>query len=177
MIAEFKKLKLTKYDDERGGVDKIFQNNVPIEISQFLISRTSKKNTFRGLHCQIGDFAERKFIYCLSGSLTWFALDFSSSDSTRQLDLRFRHLAAGEAIEVGEHNLNGMLSNANNTNIAIVASRPYVAEQGFNVDPRSVPDLWSFVMRACDNRPVFDEAREYLQVGEFLEEYAKWTKK
>jgi hypothetical protein len=70
-----------------------------------------------------------------------------------------------------------MLSNANNTNIAIVASRPYVAEQGFNVDPRSVPDLWSFVMRACDNRPVFDEAREYLQVGEFLEEYAKWTKK
>jgi dTDP-4-dehydrorhamnose 3,5-epimerase-like enzyme len=176
MKSEFKKIHITPYRDFRGGVEKIFQTDQPIEISQFLISLTSKKNTLRGLHCQIGEYAERKFIYCLSGSLTWFALDFGCLKNSEQVNFRSHNLSPGEAIEVAEYNINGMLSHADNTNVAIVASKPYSEDKGFHIDPRSIPELWNFVLTNIDGNLIFDETREYLTVTQFLEMYSKWKK-
>lgn len=48
---------------------------IQTEFVQDNMSFSATKNTFRGLHCQTGDYAQAKLVRCTQGSLVDFAID------------------------------------------------------------------------------------------------------
>ena len=128
-------LEISRREDLRGFSDKFFQSSSSIPVSQALVSSTPQINTLRGLHTQLGNYAEEKIIYCISGELIWFALDYSKYCTAGTVDSNELSLVSGQAIYVPKHHLNGMLSLSDDVTVLILASRPYDQKAGVNVSP------------------------------------------
>lgn len=124
-----------RFEDFRGSSEKFFQCASSIPVSQALVSRTPQKKTLRGLHTQRGEHAEEKIIYCISGELIWFAIDYSNYSTTGTVASNDLRLISGQAIYVPKHHLNGMLSLSDDVTILILASRPFDQKAGMNVSP------------------------------------------
>jgi len=73
-------------DDERGSVSKII-NIDQIEtgknfFAQLLYAKNSKMGTIRGMHFQVGENAESKYIWCSEGSFFDVLIDVRPGSST-----------------------------------------------------------------------------------------------
>ena len=76
------------YQDDRGifrrhfCVDEFKKNNIDHEVMQANISENFHKNTLRGFHYQIGDYAEGKTLSCLRGSIYDIIVDLRKTSKT-----------------------------------------------------------------------------------------------
>lgn len=147
---------VSKYKDVRGGMNKFFESSDQFGVSQLLVSNTYKAKTFRGLHCQIGEYSEEKIILCNSGNLIWVAVDFSKFSASGAFVEKHLHFKAGEAIRVPPNCLNGMLSLTDNVSLTILASRTYRPDKGINVNPLGQHFLQEF----CTNYKLENAIRE-----------------
>lgn len=71
--------------DNRGYLHKFTDKKILKEL-KFKIIETQvsqyKKNVFRGIYMQLGNFGEAKLIKLLKGDLTWFAVDLRRRSDT-----------------------------------------------------------------------------------------------
>ncbi len=80
-LAGLMRLPLTVIDDDRGGLDKIFDPAVAAAIGrrlawrQVLRSRTRSRGVLRGLHAQVAPASEAKLLLPLKGRMFWVCVD------------------------------------------------------------------------------------------------------
>ena len=82
LILEIEKLK-----DQRGFFRRLycyqkFSSFTNVKIKQINHSFTKKRGTVRGLHYQIGNFKEDKFVICIQGKVFDVALDLRSKSKS-----------------------------------------------------------------------------------------------
>ena len=162
-------LAINHFEDFRGSSTKFFQQDSSIPICQALMSFTSQKMTLRGLHTQMGKMAEEKIIYCISGELIWFAINFSDYKTTREVVPSELRLKAGQAIYVPKHHLNGMISLTDNVRLLIVASRPFDKTSGINVSPFDCLFFGKELDSYDINKERFDAKSSMITQAKFLE--------
>lgn len=82
-------IKINQFKDDRGSfkrifcldeINKLLKNN--FRIKQAAKSFSLKKGTFRGLHMQIGKYAEDKYIFCEAGKLCDIIIDMRKKSKT-----------------------------------------------------------------------------------------------
>lgn len=135
MTPEPHQVDIIKYEDERGGLMKYFEFFDSRKLGQIIQSKTALAGTVRGLHTQIGEWSEEKYIICLHGRLAWFAVDYSHYGATGVIGEYALEFAEGEAIYVPPHCLNGMVSLTDDVRLMIVASVGFDDAFGVNVSP------------------------------------------
>ena len=71
-MLEPRQITIKPFEDLRGSLSKIFLKEhgviTGLEIAEMYISR-SRCNVVRGLHFQLGEFAQDKYIFCTNGRL------------------------------------------------------------------------------------------------------------
>lgn len=88
-----------RHEDERGWFLRHFclsELGLTGAVRQANLVATNRENTFRGFHFQVFPSAESKVFSCLSGRVTFFAVDLRSQSKT------FMEMAALELQEVGQ---------------------------------------------------------------------------
>ena len=78
----FKKILFNKFTDNRGSLNKIFNNLKYFKIKQVIILNNPKKFTIRGLHWQSKPFSEKKLVFCLKGSALDIVVDMRKKSKT-----------------------------------------------------------------------------------------------
>ena len=162
-------LETKKFEDFRGSSIKVFEHEDGRPVSQFLFNFTGKKNTFRGLHTQLSEMSEQKVIYCLSGNLTWFAINFASDrDSSDWLTCQELPLSPEQAIYIPNFHLNGMVSHTDDVVLAILASRPFDSRHGVNVTPFGESFFEEQVEKYDLKNAIFDEKADFMSQTQFI---------
>lgn len=80
------------FEDERG---LFFNNGITCEFVQDNNSKSLKKYTIRGLHFQIGKYAQAKLVRCTKGSILDFVVDLRKDSKT---------FLSWEKVELSENN-------------------------------------------------------------------------
>jgi dTDP-4-dehydrorhamnose 3,5-epimerase-like enzyme len=158
--------------DSRGGIDKILQiksNSPSFECRQFFLSHTTKANTFRGLHLQLGDHSERKIVYCQSGELVWFSILIKDIEYPSDFQTFELHMSEGMAIYLPKGGLNGMISLSDDVNLMILASAPFSEEYGLNVSPFGCLFFQDQVRKYRLDSAMIDRKTNELEQVEFIE--------
>jgi dTDP-4-dehydrorhamnose 3,5-epimerase len=83
------------------------------------ISFNKKKHTFRGLHYQEGEFAQKKIVFVLKGEIYDYLYDLKNKT------LHQYHLRAGEYIVVPKEYAHGFTTLKKNTLIQYFVDKPY----------------------------------------------------
>lgn len=137
------------FRDFRGGFTRVWESNS--EIPKFLIQEISyafnpSANTLRGIHFQSGEFAESKYIFCVSGVAFDVCLDLRIGSNTYlqnisveigpDCDFQGIYLPAGTA--------HAYLTLQNDTNLIYLMDKPYEANasSGFKWDDECFQIPW-----------------------------------
>lgn len=108
------------FHDERG-----FFSPIPFLDSTWVqsnISFNKKKHTFRGLHYQEGEFAQKKIVFVLKGEIIDFLYHLERKT------LHEFHLKAGEYIIVPREYAHGFTTLKKNTWVQYFVDRPYSSQ-------------------------------------------------
>ena len=72
MMQMVERIAVQPFRDSRGSLNKLFEKGsssiLGIEIADLYVSR-SFRNVVRGLHFQAGEYAQDKYIFCISGRI------------------------------------------------------------------------------------------------------------
>ena len=66
---------LSSYVDERGTFLEIFNETIPFLVKQDNLTYPKKAGTLRGLHTQIGPYAQSRIVYCIKGAFYSLSVD------------------------------------------------------------------------------------------------------
>jgi dTDP-4-dehydrorhamnose 3,5-epimerase len=145
--TNFQGLQLVKFfraPDERGVFIKPWLNSAADlqfgNASEIYFSH-SKKGVLRGLHFQRGDFAQKKFVICLSGKIEDIAIDLRPDSDTK--GKLFRTTLIGmhnTGVIVPEGFAHAIFAHEEST-IVNVCDKPYHPGEEGGVNWKSVPDL------------------------------------
>jgi len=73
-----RKIEFTPFDDLRGNLLKLYRREIFFDlmpnIEEIYLSQ-SKKSVVRGLHYQLGEKAQDKFVYCITGRMLDISVD------------------------------------------------------------------------------------------------------
>ena len=118
------------YIDDRGYFRRLYCNNSLSKsfqnIAQVNHSFNLKKGTVRGMHYQIGDFAEKKLVTCVSGKIIDVIIDINK-DSKTYLQ-HFSQIIGGEMFEsilVPEGFAHGFQVLEDNTSLIYFHDKPH----------------------------------------------------
>tara|TARA_A100001015_G_C14804502_1_gene638311 strand:- start:344 stop:904 length:561 start_codon:yes stop_codon:yes gene_type:complete len=75
------------FNDKRGSFSKLYSEDFlfkkkKIKIKQINFSLNKKRGTIRGMHYQIGKFAEEKIVTCISGKIFDVVIDLRKNSKT-----------------------------------------------------------------------------------------------
>lgn len=117
-------IQLNKNIDKRGVFKRLFctkefiSRKINVKIKQINISTNNTKHTLRGLHYQLGRWAEDKIIYCTKGKLFFVALNI---DKKSKNYLKYKTEIIEEfddkIIFINKNNATGFLTLQKNTEI------------------------------------------------------------
>ena len=139
-------VELEPLEDSRGFFARAFCENefaaagIPFKVSQMNISSNRHKGTLRGLHYQLGDAAEDKFVRCIRGGIVDVIVDVRPGSATFlehemvELDERNR-----KAILLPKGFAHGIQTLSDESQVLYLASAPYAPkfERGLRWnDPR-----------------------------------------
>lgn len=121
VFPEIKLIKLDTYYDDRGLFQETFRKSALSELGitneDYFVQdnmSVSKLNTFRGMHFQIGDNAQAKFIYVANGSLMdiFTCIDPNNSRFGQTSCVR---LNVGDALFLPDKFAHGFIAKEDNT--------------------------------------------------------------
>ncbi len=130
-------------NDERGFFSRIFDSSefnkifgYDFQIKKVYNSLSLKKNTFRGMHAQKGDFAETKIIRCISGSLINYIFDNRKSSKTFRTLIKIQLTAANRFITIVPKGcLNGFHSLSDNSEVIYFSNNEYSPKHEYGIRP------------------------------------------
>jgi dTDP-4-dehydrorhamnose 3,5-epimerase len=94
--------------------------------------------TFRGLHFQTGEFAQRKKLTVIRGSLIDFCMDLRPETYGNVYQF---YLNPGQSVFVPNHFAHGFLTLKSGTIVNYLVDAPYSKIHELSIDYRSVPDV------------------------------------
>ena len=142
-------IKSTQQKDSRGSMQRIWESmeNLPdFEIKGVSWVSNPKKYTLRGLHFQLGEFAETKLVFCTSGSVFDVGVDLRRESSTYLNHFGFEigpdHEFQGILLPKGF--AHGYLTLSRNSNLVYLMDRPYSPKDssGINWSDKSLGIRW-----------------------------------
>jgi len=151
MISGVRKLKQQIFKDNRGSFIKTFNADLYDEfrlrgVKEYFFSK-SKKNVWRGMHLQIGEFASNRLIFCVNGAVFDFLLDLRKHSDTYlnvvSLELRGDNYAEGVFVPAGV--AHGFLALCDYTEIHYISDRVYNQDSDTGVNPYSISEISKFL--------------------------------
>ena len=134
--------KIKNIKDNRGSFLKILSDKIynktlkKNHIVEINISKNKKKGTIRGFHYQIGKFKEKKFVYCLQGSLLDIAIDINKK-SKSYLKVYKKNLNENDnkLFYIPEDHAHGYQTLSNDTTLLYFHSKPYKKRYQKTINP------------------------------------------
>ena len=122
------------YHDERGYFSPFALDEKYVQSN---ISFNKKKHTFRGLHYQLGEFAQEKTVLVLKGSIIDFIYDIDENSPTYMQLFSYR-LNAGKYIVVPRTCAHAFSTLEKNTIVQYFVDKPYSPENERIISAKSV---------------------------------------
>lgn len=175
MIDGIHLLDAGEFTDQRGSLLRLFQSLDDLKTGfdttwrQGFISRTTRRNTIRGLHYQYGESAEAKLISPLNGSLVWVVVDLRAGSGTfanwRSIEVSND---ANQSLLIGPGFAHGCLSLSDDAEVVILSNAEHAPEQGGGI--RWDDPTLSIVWPDLGGPPVISEEHgRYPDFSHFLE--------
>ena len=135
-----KTFEMKKLSDERGNFIKLFHRDIIAQAKLDgtvgeIYSSTSQKGVIRGMHFQVGEKAQKKIVFCLSGSLFDAAVDLRPNSPTYGKSFSIMLSAQkGNGVYIPEGFAHGLQSLEDNTVLLNICSNVYdpESEQGIS---------------------------------------------
>ena len=139
-----------QFFDDRGKLlptptdSRWIQNNIS----------TSKKGTFRGMHFQVGDYAQTKLIRVLAGSVIDVIVDLRNHpDNKNHLNVTYYHLASFNCVHnhysllVPKGFAHGFIALEDNTVFDYLVDAPYHPQSDRSINYQSFPIITEIASR------------------------------
>ena len=156
-------LESDEFSDHRGSLSRVFQSSGLTDLDfnttwrQAFISRTTKKNTVRGLHYQYGDGEEAKLIIPLSGEMFWIAVDLRRESATfGAWQSAILSEGRGQALLVAPRFAHGCMSLSDSVEIFILSNADPAPDYGGGIKWND-PDL-KIKWPVLEGEPIISEA-------------------
>ena len=136
-------IKIKKHNDMRGSFIKIFNKTnskkFKNECYESYISE-SKKGVVRGLHAQLGKYAQDKLIYCIKGKLLDIAIDIRKNSKTfGKVYKKILNSKNSIALFIPKGFIHGVISLKNETIMTTYCSTKYNPNKEFGIKLDSIP--------------------------------------
>jgi dTDP-4-dehydrorhamnose 3,5-epimerase len=153
-----------QFEDNRGGISKLFNSLNDLTYlenpQQLLISRTTFKNTVRGLHFQKPPFLEKKLIYPISGKAIWLSLDVRYGTSFKKLYVTELDSKHPKAVIFEPGLAHGMISVEDKTDLIICASQSHHPNHSIDINVND-PDITGLLIGLLPKSYIYDETKNY----------------
>jgi dTDP-4-dehydrorhamnose 3,5-epimerase len=132
--------KLKKALDKRGSFIKLLSslNNKKIlnkkKIQEINYSYNQKKGTIRGFHYQVGQYKEKKIIYCISGKLLDISINIKKGSKEFGKKYKFK-LNQNKFLVVPEDYAHGFQTLTNNTVLLYLHTQKYNKKYEHKINP------------------------------------------
>lgn len=134
------KIKNNVFVDHRGTFAPLSLYSLDKDWIQSNVSFNPKKGTFRGLHFQIGDFAQAKLIKVITGTIIDFIVDIRI-DSPNYLKVYEFIVNPGEELYVPRGYAHGFLTTEDNTVVQYLVDNIYSPENEGSIYWKEFPEI------------------------------------
>lgn len=122
----FKKIPFSSFQDQRGSLNKFYNNEKFFKVKQVVHLWNPKKFTFRGIHWQTGPFSENKLVYCIKGEIIDVSVDMREKSKTFG---KYKLIKLNEkskfGILIGKGFGHGIFTLKNNTSVIYFSNSKY----------------------------------------------------
>ena len=163
---------LATHLDNRGSFTPLSLNLFEKKWIQSNVSVNDKKNTFRGLHFQKGEFAQAKLLKVIHGEIIDYVVDLRE-ESEDYMKLQEFRLTRNNALLVPRGFAHGFITTEKNTVVQYLVDNDYNKESEICIKWDSVPDVKETITKyitGWDLKMVISHKDEE---GITLEEYQK----
>jgi len=140
------KIKNSVFVDHRGTFAPLSLSSLDKDWIQSNISFNPKKNTFRGLHFQIGGYEQSKLIKVITGIIVDFIVDIRK-DSPNYLKVYEYVLNPGEELYVPRGFAHGFLTIEENTVVQYLVDNIYSPENEGSIHWKLFPEIVTSITR------------------------------
>lgn len=134
------KIKNNVFVDHRGTFAPLSLYSLDKDWIQSNVSFNPKKGTFRGLHFQVGDFAQAKLIKVVTGMIIDFIVDIRI-DSPNYLKVYEFIVNPGEELYVPRGYAHGFLTTEDNTVVQYLVDNIYSPENEGSIYWKEFPEI------------------------------------
>lgn len=134
------KIKNNVFVDHRGTFAPLSLYSLDKDWIQSNVSFNPKKGTFRGLHFQVGDFAQAKLIKVVTGMIIDFIVDIRI-DSPNYLKVYEFIVNPGEELYVPRGYAHGFLTTEDNTVVQYLVDNIYSPENEGSIYWKGFPEI------------------------------------
>lgn len=134
------KIKNNVFVDHRGTFAPLSLYSLDKDWIQSNVSFNPKKGTFRGLHFQLGDFAQAKLIKVITGMIIDFIVDIRI-DSPHYLKVYEFIVNPGEELYVPRGYAHGFLTTEDNTVVQYLVDNIYSPENEGSIYWKEFPEI------------------------------------
>jgi dTDP-4-dehydrorhamnose 3,5-epimerase len=159
-MEQFFKISNRVFIDHRGVFSPLSLNTLDKNWIQSNISFNPKRATFRGLHFQLGEFAQSKLIKVITGKIIDFIIDIRL-DSDNYMNQYEFEIIPGEDLYVPRGFAHGFLTLEPNTIVQYLVDNVYNPEAEGSIFWREVPGIVKIVEELMPNKPLNISEKDY----------------
>jgi dTDP-4-dehydrorhamnose 3,5-epimerase len=146
--------------DHRGVFAPLSLNTLNKNWIQSNVSFNPERATFRGLHFQLGEFAQAKLIKVITGRIIDFVIDIRP-DSDNYLNLYEFEILPGEELYIPRGFAHGFLTLDENTVVQYLVDNIYNPESEGSIFWREVPGIVKIIEELMPNQPLNISEKDY----------------
>jgi dTDP-4-dehydrorhamnose 3,5-epimerase len=152
-------VKTDLFKDTRGGFTRVWESNPQIEgfsIQEISYAFNPEVNTLRGIHFQSGEFAENKYIFCVSGVAFDVCLDLRKNSNfyLQSISVVIGPTCDYQGVYLPAGTAHGYLTLEIDTNLIYLMDKPYNANasSGLKWDDESFQIPWPHTPKLISGR-------------------------
>ena len=115
------------------------------------ISFNDKRGTFRGLHFQVGEFAQAKLVKVITGNIIDFIVDIRR-ESEDYMKVSLFNVSPGEALMVPRGYAHGFLTTEDNTVVQYLVDNDYSPESEGSIYWGEFPEIREVITEFMDGK-------------------------
>lgn len=166
------KINNSVFEDHRGVFAPLSLSSLDKKWIQSNISINPKKGTFRGLHFQVGEFAQSKLIKVITGSIIDIIVDIRP-DSKDYLVVQPFFVNPGEELYVPKGFAHGFLTTEDNTVVQYLVDNIYSPENEGSIYWKEFDDITEIIKEFQDG--ILDEDSLVISNKDLITKKFEWT--
>lgn len=137
--------------DHRGSFAPLALDLLDKNWLQSNISFNDRRGTFRGLHFQVGEFAQAKLVKVITGNIIDFIVDIRP-ESEDYMKVSLFNVSPGEALMVPRGYAHGFLTTEDNTVVQYLVDNDYSPENEGSIYWREFPEIKEVITEFMDGK-------------------------